>query len=153
MRETGIGPRLRAATLIAYFDTSALIKLIFTEQESDLAEELWDRAELVASSQLIYPEARAAAAMAHRTGRIDARTLRNAVQAIDDLCAEIRVIGIDYTLAHLAGELAERHGLRGYDAVHLASVISIDDPGLLTATWDGELAAATFACGYAVAPA
>ena len=91
--------------------------------------------------------------MAHRTGRIDARTLRNAVQAIDDLCAEIRVIGIDYTLAHLAGELAERHGLRGYDAVHLASVISIDDPGLLTATWDGELAAATFACGYAVAPA
>lgn len=63
------------------------------------------------------------------------------------------MIGIDDTLAHLAGELAQRHGLRGYDAVHLASAISIEDPGLLTATWDGELAAATLACGYAVAPA
>jgi predicted nucleic acid-binding protein len=91
--------------------------------------------------------------MAHRTGRIDASTLRRAVRAIDDLYAEIRVIGIDDALAQAAGELAERHGLRGYDAVHLASAISIEDAGLLTATWDGNLAAAAVACGYAVAPA
>ncbi len=123
------------------------------EQGSEVAKDIWDRADLIASSQLIYPEARAAAAMAARTGRIDANALRSAVRSIDDLYAEIRVIGIDGALARLAGTLAERHGLRGYDAVHLASALSIEDAELLTATWDSDLAAAALACGYAVVPA
>jgi predicted nucleic acid-binding protein len=130
-----------------------LIKLVFSEQGSKVAEEVWDRASLVASSQLIYPEARAAAAMAHRTRRIDAKTLRNAVRAIDDLYAELDVIGVDGALTHFAGELAELHGLRGYDAVHLASAISVEDAGLVAVTWDSDLAAAAVACGYAVVPA
>jgi predicted nucleic acid-binding protein len=91
--------------------------------------------------------------MANRIGRIDADTLRSAVRAIDDLYAELRVIGIDGALARLAGELAELHGLRGYDAVHLASAISLEDAGLLTVTWDHDLADAAVACGYAVVPA
>ena len=68
-------------------------------------------------------------------GRIDTDTLRSAVRAIDDLYAELRVIGIDDTLARSAGELAELHGLRGYDAVHLASAISVEDAGLVAVTW------------------
>jgi predicted nucleic acid-binding protein len=90
--------------------------------------------------------------MACRTGRIDARTLRSAVRAIDDLYAELRVVGIDGALAQLSGELAELHGLRGYDAVHLASAISMQDTELVVVTWDGDLAAAALACGYAVVP-
>jgi predicted nucleic acid-binding protein len=86
-------------------------------------------------------------------GRIDTNTLRSAVRAIDDLYAELRVIGIDGALARSAGELAELHGLRGYDAVHLASAISVEDAGLVTVTWDRDLADATVACGYAVVPA
>jgi predicted nucleic acid-binding protein len=119
-----------------------LIKLVFDEPGSDIAAELWDRAEVVAASQLIYPEARAAAAAAQRVGRIDARTLRRAVRTIDQLCGELDVIGLDATLARAAGELAERHALRGYDAVHLASATAIDDPSLVMATWDRDLAAA-----------
>jgi predicted nucleic acid-binding protein len=92
---------------------------------------------------LVYPEARAAAAAAHRGGRIDARTLRRAVRSIDELCDEIDVIGLDATLARAAGELAERHALRGYDAVHLASAIAIESPNLVMVTWDRDLAAAT----------
>lgn len=114
---------------------------------------MWDRAEAVVSSQLIYPEARAAAAAAHRSGRIDARTLRSAVATIDELRGELDVIGIDDGLAHAAGELAERHGLRGYDAVHLASALAIDDPDLVMATWDRGLAAATVAQQRTVVPA
>jgi uncharacterized protein len=107
----------------------------------------------VASSQLIYPEARAAAALACRTGRIDPNALRSAVRTINDLYAELHVIGIDDALAQSAGELAELHGLRGYDAVHLASVINVEDDELVTVTWDRDLANAAVACGYAVAPA
>ena len=86
-------------------------------------------------------------------GRIDRDTLRGAVRAIDDFYAELCVIGIDDTLARSAGEIAELHGLRGYDAVHLASVISVEDAALVTVTWDHDLADAAVACGYAVVPA
>lgn len=125
---------------------------MFDEPGSDIAAELWDGAERVASSQLIYPEARAAAAAAHRGGRIDARTLRIAARCIDELCEELDVIGLDATLARAAGELAERHALRGYDAVHLASALAIEDPDLVMATWDRGLSAAT-AQHRAVVPA
>lgn len=114
---------------------------------------MWDRAKAVVSSQLIYPEARAAAAAAQRVGRIDARTLRAAVRAIDELCGELGVIGLDDALAHTAGALAERHALRGYDAVHLASATAIDDPDLVIATWDRELASAAVAEHRTVVPA
>ncbi len=128
------------------------MKLVFDESGSDLAAELWDRADVVASSQLVYPEARAAAAAARRGDRIDSRTLRRAVQRIDGLCAELDLIGVDLDLARAAGGLAEAHGLRGYDAVHLASALSIGAEPLLLATWDGDLARAAVALGRSVSP-
>jgi uncharacterized protein len=73
-RHARIRSRRRPTALIAYFDTSALIKLIFDEPGSELAVELWDRADLLVSNQLAYPEARAALAAAARARRIDEQT-------------------------------------------------------------------------------
>jgi predicted nucleic acid-binding protein len=126
---------------------------VFDEPGSDVAVELWGRAERVTSSQLIYPEARAAVAAAQRGGRIDARKLRAAVRTIDELRDELEVIGLDESLARVAGELAERHALRGYDAVHLASATAIDGPDLVVATWDRDLASAAIAENHTVVPA
>lgn len=137
---------------MVYLDTSALVKVVFDEPGSELAAELWDRAESVVSSQLVYPEARAAAAAAHRGRRITSATLRRAVDRIDELCAEMDVIGLDPDLAHSAGDLAEAHGLHGYDAVHLATALRIDGDSLLLATWDGDLARAAVAAGCSVSP-
>lgn len=125
---------------------------MFDEPGSLLAAELWDRAETVVSSQLVYPEARAAAAATRRERRITSATLRRAVDRIDELCAELDVIGLDTGLAHTAGELADAHGLRGYDAVHLATALSIDVNSMLLATWDGDLARAAVAAGCSVSP-
>ena len=125
---------------------------MFDEPGSELAAELWDRAASVVSSQLIYPEARAAAAAAHRRRRITSTTLRRAVDRIDELCTELDVIGLDPDLAHSAGDLAEAHGLRGYDAVHLATALSVESDSMLLATWDGDLAHAAVAAGCSVSP-
>jgi len=125
---------------------------VFDEPGSELAAELWDRAASVVSSQLIYPEARAAAAAAHRRRRITSTTLRRAVDRIDELCTEFDVIGLDPDLAHSAGDLAEAHGLRGYDAVHLATALSVESDSMLLATWDGDLAHAALAAGCSVSP-
>ena len=67
--------------------------------------------------------------------------------------AEMTIIEVDRRLAATAGDLAERHSLRGYDAVHLASALAIDDPDLVVATWDDELGRAAIAAGRSAAPA
>lgn len=125
---------------------------MFDEPGSTLAAELWDRAEKVVSSRLIYPEARAAAAAAHRGRRITSATLRRAVESINELCAELNIISLDTDLAHTAGELAESHGLRGYDSVHLATALRIDSDSMLLATWDSDLARGAVAAGLSVSP-
>ena len=123
------------------------------EDGSDLAEELWDAAELKVCSHLVYPEARAALAAASRTGRLDSRGLRRAVADLEVAVASVLRVGVDEPLARNAGQLAEEHALRGYDAVHLATALSVQDPGLVFVTWDGELARAVLRCGHTVAPA
>ena len=95
-------------------------------------------------------EARSAAA--HRRRRITSTTLRRAVDRIDEPCTELDVIGLDPDLAHSAGDLAEAHGLRGHDAVHLATALSVESDSMLLATWDGDLARAAVAAGCSVSP-
>jgi hypothetical protein len=61
--------------------------------------ELWDRADLLVPSQLVYPEARAALAAAARAGRIDGSTHLSAVDTREDLYAQLRIVAIDEPLA------------------------------------------------------
>jgi predicted nucleic acid-binding protein len=134
-----------------YFDTSALIKLIFDEPGSELAVELWDRSDLLVSSQLVHPEARAALAAAARADRIDESIHVNAVATLGDLYAQLRITAIDEPLARRAGDLATQHALRGYDAVHLASALQLEGDHILLATWDNDLNSAARATGRLIA--
>jgi predicted nucleic acid-binding protein len=54
------------------------------------------------------------------------------------------------TLAHRAGELAQAHGLRGYDAVHLAAASAVADSDVVLVTGDSNLANAANSIGIAV---
>lgn len=54
-------------------------------------------------------------------------------------------------VAARAGDLAEAHDLRGYDAVHLASLLEIASDDAVLATADTELKAAAQALGLVVA--
>ena len=109
--------------------------------------ELWDRGDLLVSSQLVYPEARAAVAAAVRAGRIDESTDVSAVATLDGLYAQLRIVAIDEPLARQAGDLAARHALRGYDAVHLASALQVIGDDVVLATWDDALNSAARATG------
>jgi predicted nucleic acid-binding protein len=149
----GLRSRRGSAALNAYFDTSAVVKLVVAEDGSDLADELGDAAEQKIASQLVYPEARAALAAASRGGRLDPRALRRTVADLDSAIAAMVLVGVDETLAREAGRLAEEDGLRGYDAVHLATALSGEDRKLVVVTWDRDLAGAAVRCGRAAAPA
>jgi uncharacterized protein len=138
--------------LIVYFDSSAFVKLVLEEDGSDIALELWKSASDRVASQVVYAEARAALAAARRAGRIDDGALAIAVTNLEDARRALRMLNVDATLAQRAGDLAERHALRGYDAVHLATMVSLDAARVLTATWDKELALAASQCGLGVVP-
>jgi predicted nucleic acid-binding protein len=137
--------------LIVYFDTSSVLPLVIEEPASPIASRLWDEAERVVSSRLTHPEGRAALAMAHRMGRIDEYELRLAVDAFEILHRQLHTVEITEGLVRSAGGMAEQFGLRGYDAVHLASAQEIADQDVVLAAGDLSLLAAAGSLGLAVA--
>jgi len=137
--------------LIVYFDTSAIVPIVIEEPSSMVASRLWDEADRVVSSRLVYAEGRAALAMARRLDRLDERGLREAVDDFESLHDQLDVIEVTDGLIRDAGGLAEQLSLRGYDAVHLASARLVDDPEMVLAAGDQSLLAAAGALGIATA--
>jgi predicted nucleic acid-binding protein len=124
---------------------------VIVEAGSDLVAELWDARLDVASSILSYPEAHAALAAARRGGPLGAIAHRQAREDFEAVYGELLVIGVDAQLAGRAGQLAEQLGLRGYDAVHLASALALA-ADVTFVSWDVQLRRAAAASGCAVAP-
>lgn len=136
--------------MIAYFDTSALMKLFLLEPGTDTVRELWDGASARATSVATYPEARSALASAVRSGRMESQHDEAAVTELDLRYAAMNLIVLDPILAVAAGVVAQRHALRGYDAVHLASALSLGADAAIMITWDADLARAAGDGGLAV---
>jgi predicted nucleic acid-binding protein len=111
--------------VILYLDSSSAVKLYVEEEDSAHVERMVEAADRVSSSRIAYAEIRAAFAAAWRAGRIAGQPYRGLVQAFDrDWRRYVRVSPSEAVI-RLAGNLAEKHGLRGYDAVHLASALSL----------------------------
>ena len=137
--------------MIAYFDTSALIPLLIEEPGSARAGRIWDVAEHVTSVRLVYTEARAALAQAARLGRLATQDLVPAIDELADLYQQLDLLEIDDRLVRYAGELAQQHGLRGYDAIHLAAAERVRSATSILVAGDRDLCAAAGQLGMAVA--
>jgi hypothetical protein len=137
--------------LIVYFDTSALVPIVIEEEPSENCALLWDQADRVLSSRLLYAEGRAALAQARRMGRLNEASLRDAVRTFEDLVQQLDAVEVTAELVHRAGTLAEQMRLRGYDAIHLASAEAVSDPEVVVATVDRALHHAARSLGLGVA--
>lgn len=137
--------------MIAYLETSALLKLVVEEDGSDVAGAMWDAADALVTSRLSYPEARAALAAAGRAGRLSAERHTQAKRALDERLDQVEVIEVTDEIARLAGDFAEAHALRAYDALHLASAFALSGPEFVIATWDRPLARAARVVGLGTA--
>ncbi len=139
--------------MIAYLDTSALVKLFVHEPGTEEALRLWDAATLRTTAILAYAECRAALAAAVRAHRLTAPGLRTARRLLNDHWDELAHIGVGERMVRAAGELAESQALRGYDAIHLAAAVAAGEGGTLVfVTWDRVLADAAARVGLPVAP-
>lgn len=113
--------------MIVYFDTSALVKLYVSERHSRDVQLRAHRADAVATSMVAYAEARAAFARALLEEATTAAAHSQRVAQFNRDWGELLRIELHPTVARNAGELAEIHQLRGFDAIHLASALWLRD--------------------------
>ncbi len=139
--------------MIAYFDTSALLKLVIAEAGADQASLLWERASEVVVSRLVWPEALAALAAARRGRRLTEEGHAAAVRLFRDLFGRCTVVSVADHLVERAAELASGYDLRAADAIHLATALAVMEPGSIFVTWDKRLQQAAIQAGLVTAPA
>lgn len=137
---------------LVYFDATAFVKLLVEEPGTQLAVALWDGCDAAVSSRLAYPEVRAALTAAHRNHDLDRNGLEQAEGSWEEFWGATRPVELTPAVGHHAGELARQHGLRGADAVHLASALAMSDQSLIVAAWDRRLQDGALASHLAVAP-
>jgi predicted nucleic acid-binding protein len=142
---------LRSALTNVYFDSSALVKLlVLGDTDSDVANDLFRKADRRSTSVVAYAECRAAIAAATRTRRLTAPEARKAVAALNDVWSALDRLSVSEEIVHRAGELAERRALRGFDAIQLASALA-QAPEATLACWDDQLIRAARAEGLDLA--
>ena len=107
--------------MILYLDTSAVVKLYSTEPGSAETERLVMASRQVASSLIAYAETRAALARKFRMRQMNQNEFNARKDEFELDWGGFFKLPVDARVVRLAGELAERFGLRGYDAIHLAT--------------------------------
>jgi len=135
-----------AAGGVAYVDTSALVKLVVREAESDVLERELTTWRGLATSSITTIELRRAARRARAGGR-DVVADDDTIGLLLDALAEIPLsAAVRQTAATL-----EPAQLRTLDAIHLASALALRDDLGVVITYDARMASAAAELGLNVA--
>ncbi len=111
--------------MIIYLDTSVAVKLYVLEPGTAEAKTAVSGASVVATSRVAYAEAMAAFVRKLRQREFSSKAyLRVRRDFIRDWSTYF-LIEVSQPLVELAADLAKRRGLRGFDAIHLASAVLI----------------------------
>jgi len=119
------------AEVLAYVDTSALVKLVVDEPGSTELTVAVRDAELVASA-LVRTELRRAAAR-HPDPRV--------LQRVEELLRTVALVAVDNNVLDRAGRLPPV-SLRSLDALHVATALSLGSALDRVFTYDARMAAA-----------
>ena len=141
--------------MILYLDTSALVKRYVRESGSEEVSTLIERAEIIGSSLLTQVEMASALSKAVRMKWVDADPAERAWRDFLTHWQSVARLSMTPVVAQRASRLAWEHGMRGYDAAHLAAALlwqeSLESPVTL-ATFDRELWLAAQKEGMSVWP-
>lgn len=113
--------------MILYLDASALVKRYVAERGSLQVAQVIARAEAVGSSLICRAETAAALSKAVRTKTLTRDEAASALQVFRSEWPSLVRVQTTETLIARADTLAWELGLRGYDAVHLASALVWQD--------------------------
>jgi len=133
--------------MIGYFDTSAVLPLVVAEPSSPRCAQVWQACDVRVSSILVVAEAYAALAQALRLGRLTAAEHQAAADLLGRRIDELDLCLATRPIVDSAARLALARGLRGYDAVHAATALSLASPDLVAVSGDRALLTALRALG------
>lgn len=131
--------------MILYLDTSALVKRYFKEEYSTEVIDYWTQAEEIITSCVTYAETMASFWRKKREGPTSDELIQKVVELFKRDWESFVRVEVNEDLNQYVDLLVERHPLRGFDAIHLASVKVIHDslPGnLIFLCFDRRLASA-----------
>ena len=111
--------------MILYLDTSSLVKLYVEEDESSKVDALVRSSEVTATSLVAYAEARAAFARRFREKAFTSAEHDHIKTFFDKDWSRYLILSVTEDMIRLAGDLAEKHALRGFDSIHLASALTL----------------------------
>ena len=142
--------------MIVYLDASALVKRYVAESGSAEVEALIGEAQAVGTAVLSRAEVAAALGKAVRVGLVGREAGLKALASFNADWEHLIRLQFGEPLAARAGTLAWEHGLRGYDAVHLATALGWRETlgeAVTVATYDRELWRGARAAGLSPWPA
>ena len=136
--------------MILYLDTSSFLKLFIVEEHSEAVREHVASADGLHTSIVSWPEAKGVIARAVRGNRILAESYAASESKLLEFWNKVDVVDVTTDLIAEAGDLAARFYLRGLDAIHLASAVTLqrylNEPVAFSA-FDDRLLDAAEACG------
>jgi uncharacterized protein len=142
--------------VIVYLDASALVKRYVAESGSAVVGALIGEAQAVGTAVLSRTEVAAALGKAVRVGLVTHEAGLKALASFNADWEHLIRLPFGEPLAARAATLAWEHGLRGYDAVHLATALGWRETlgeAVTVATYDRELWRGAQAAGLSPWPA
>jgi predicted nucleic acid-binding protein len=130
---------------VLYADTSALVKLVVREAESDAIEAEVSRWDLIATSDIAAIELPRATARARADGRAGVADGR----VVLELLGALAIVPTTDDVRALAATM-EPVELRTLDAIHLAAALALGDDLAAVLTYDHRMADAARARGIEV---
>ena len=141
--------------MILYCDTSALIKRYVEENGTEYVDALWEDCWGVATSVVAFAEAMSAFGRKRREGLLSRKEHITTVKKLNDDYEHLSLVRLTNDLNSVMEELFNKHPLRGFDAIHLASALvfaNSKETDLFFACFDHTLNTAAKKEGLKVCP-
>lgn len=120
------------------------------ERTTEPLKELWASADKLTSTRLLFVESASSLERARRAKRVSDADSLNAFEQLEQMWDEMVVIELGEPLMLRAALLASQFGLRGFDAVHCAAALGMDDDNVIAVSSDSRMNAAWSKLGMTV---
>lgn len=113
--------------MILYLDTSALVKRYFQEAFGEEVSSWWMQAEAVVTSAVAYAETMATILRKKNESSLKNSVVEKVVRAFHEDWRSFIQVGITNDLNDYIDKVVQKHSLRGFGAIHLASALVINE--------------------------
>ena len=113
--------------MLLYLDTSNLVKLYVEEEDSTEVANLVVSSKATATSLIAYAESRSAFARRYKEKAFTRREYEELITSFNADWENYLILRVQTDVVMKAGYLAEKHGLRGFDAIHLSSALRLKE--------------------------